>query len=84
MNCRHCQRCPISRPRGLCWTCFYTPEVRALYPPQKLPRGVADGFDRRPPPPWPTTTRPGSPAKVEVLCQRASQRYQLWHPDDAR
>ena len=31
--CRHCRRRPITRPRRLCWGCFYTPQVRPLYPP---------------------------------------------------
>ena len=31
--CRHCRRASISRPRRLCWCCFYTPEIQALYPP---------------------------------------------------
>ncbi len=30
--CRHCKRFPDYRPRGLCWRCYYTPAVRALYP----------------------------------------------------
>ncbi len=31
-RCRHCGTGPISRPRGLCWVCFYTPEILAMYP----------------------------------------------------
>lgn len=31
--CRHCRRRNIRRPRRLCGVCFYTPAVRALYPP---------------------------------------------------
>ena len=30
-NCRHCGLKPICRPRQLCWKCFYTLSVRALY-----------------------------------------------------
>ncbi len=30
--CRHCRAHPAHRPRGLCWTCYYTPEISALYP----------------------------------------------------
>ena len=81
--CRHCGRAPISRPRGLCWSCFYDPGVRERYPSRRR-QGVADGYGARPPPPWPTDAPPGSPAKVAVLCQRASQRWELWHPRDAR
>jgi hypothetical protein len=31
----------------------------------------------------PTTARPGSVAKVEVLAARALAGEMLWHPDDA-
>jgi hypothetical protein len=30
--CRHCGSRKVTRPRGLCWTCYYTPAVSALYP----------------------------------------------------
>lgn len=30
--CRHCCRKNASRPRGLCWCCYYQPGVLALYP----------------------------------------------------
>lgn len=30
--CRHCTARPVHRPRGLCWTCYYAPGVRDLYP----------------------------------------------------
>ena len=32
MLCRHCNRVPSNRPRGLCWSCYYKPGVRDLYP----------------------------------------------------
>ena len=32
MLCRHCNRRPSNRPRGLCWTCYYTPGLRDQYP----------------------------------------------------
>lgn len=82
--CQHCQAAPICRPRGLCWCCYYRPGVRDCYPPQLARQGVADSVGQRPPPPWPTDARPGSRRKVEVLCQRASKRWDLWHPEDAR
>jgi hypothetical protein len=31
----------------------------------------------------PTSARPGSPEKVEVLRQRARLKQSLWHPHDA-
>jgi hypothetical protein len=82
-RCRHCQAAPVSRPRGLCWKCFYTPGVRDQYPPAFVPTGVRDGFGPRPRPETPTRARPGSPEKIEVLRQRAQRRQELWHPEDA-
>ena len=82
--CGHCGRAPVSRPRGLCWGCYYSPGVRELHPPRTQNTGEADAFGKRPLPPEPTLARPGSPAKVAVLCQRATQRWQLWHPEDRR
>lgn len=31
----------------------------------------------------PTPALPGTPARVAVLCERARQHVQLFHPDDA-
>lgn len=31
--CRHCKARRISRPRGLCWTCYHVPGVREQYLP---------------------------------------------------
>ena len=31
--CRHCSQPKVNRPRGLCWSCYYTPGVKELYPP---------------------------------------------------
>jgi hypothetical protein len=30
--CRHCGKCKITRPRGLCWGCHKNPAIRDLYP----------------------------------------------------
>lgn len=85
MICRHCMKSKVNRPRGLCWSCYYTPGVRNLY-------GVSDSkFNRRGVgnttvgislPPNPTTAPPASEEKLEVLEQRAAAGYALWHPDD--
>ena len=29
--CRHCTKSKVNRPRGLCWSCYYTPGVKDLY-----------------------------------------------------
>ncbi len=84
--CRHCRKAPISRPRQLCWGCYYTPAIRDRYPPsggKYARRGLGLGYRRPTLPPFPTTALPGSPEKIAILQQRASQGFALWHPDDA-
>lgn len=85
MICRHCHQVPSSRPRGLCWSCYYTPNVRQQYPStSKFARrglGNFNGSVEMLPPP--TGAPPGSPEKVAILEQRARMGMALWHPDDA-
>jgi hypothetical protein len=85
MMCRHCKRVRSNRPRGLCWSCYYTPGVRELYPSTSkfARRGVDDFNGRAALPATPTKAPPGSPEKVAVLEERARLRQSLWHPDDA-
>ncbi|HZT79292.1 MAG TPA: hypothetical protein VFA26_03670 [Gemmataceae bacterium] len=85
MLCRHCGRVPSNRPRGLCWSCYYTPGVREQYPStSKFARRGLDDFNGRAPlPPAPTAALPGSPEKVAILEERARLRLSLWHPADA-
>ncbi len=83
--CRHCQKVKSNRPRGLCWSCYYTPGVRDLYPSTSkfARRGVAD-FNGRARLPEPTDALPGTPEKVRVLEERARLGQALWHPLDAK
>jgi hypothetical protein len=85
MLCRHCQNAPVSRPRKLCWSCFYTPSVRDLYPiTSKFGwRGPGNFYGEAPLPPFATRATPGSAEKIALLTQRAQQRQQLFHPADA-
>jgi hypothetical protein len=85
MLCRHCQFSFVSRPRGLCWNCYYTPGVRDLYPSTSKygRRGVGSSDAGIQPAPYPTDAPPGSPEKVLVLMERARNMQRLWHPDDA-
>jgi len=85
MLCRHCGKHPVNRPRGLCWTCYYTPGLRERYPSTSKygQRGIGNFNGRVPLPPEPTRALPGSAEKVRILAQRARQRLSLWHPDDA-
>ena len=84
-RCRHCRFGAISRPRRLCWTCYYTPGVRELYPSTSkfARRGVGNFCGRGAPPHAPTAAVPGTPEKVAVLEERARMRQELWHPNDA-
>jgi hypothetical protein len=85
MLCRHCQKVRANRPRGLCWSCYYTPGVRELYPSTSkfARRGVSDfnGAARRAA--QPTAAVPGTPEKVAILAERARLGLDLWHPLDA-
>jgi hypothetical protein len=85
MLCRHCQKVKANRPRGLCWSCYYTPGVRDLYPSTSkfARRGVSDFNGRTRLPAEPTSALPGTPEKVAVLMERARQGVSLWHPLDA-
>lgn len=85
MLCRHCGRVPPSRPRGLCWSCYYSPGVREKYPStSKFARRGVGNFNGAPEQlPEPTRAAPGSPEKVAVLERRALLRQCLWHPEDA-
>jgi hypothetical protein len=85
MLCRHCNRVPSNRPRGLCWSCYYKPGVRELYPSTSkfARRGVEDHIGKVPLAATATDALPGSPEKVLILIERASKRQSLWHPHDA-
>jgi hypothetical protein len=85
MRCRHCRRAAISRPRQLCWSCYYAPGVRDLYPSTSKfgRRGPGNFCGKAPLPPFPTRALPGSAEKITLLIQRAQQRQELFHPDDA-
>jgi hypothetical protein len=85
MVCRHCGRKAAGRPRGLCWTCYQTLDIRRRYATVSKfgRRGVLDFYGSGELPALPTRALPGSPEKIAVLEQRASRRETLWHPNDA-
>lgn len=84
--CQHCHRCKACRPRGLCWSCYYRPGVRDLYPSTSkyAYRGVGNITGVQPLPCEPTTTEPGSEERLRVLEERARLKQSLFHPDDVR
>jgi len=84
--CRACGARPAVRPRLLCWGCYEDPAVRRLHgrlPCRANDRGVGAAEPALPPGP-PTAARPGSAAKVAVLCVRAAENRPLWVSGDAR
>ena len=85
MLCRHCNRAPASRPRGLCWSCYYRPGLREQYPSTSKYgyRGLGNFTCRSEHLPQPTGALPGSAEKVTVLESRACLGQALWHPLDA-
>jgi hypothetical protein len=74
-----------NRPRGLCWSCYYTPGLRDLFPSTSkfARRGVTDFYGRAAMAHAPTPALPGTPEKVAVLEERARRGVSLWHPRDA-
>lgn len=89
MLCRHCNRVPSNRPRGLCGACYYTSGVRDLYPIDFAAHGtrrseVGADFNGPGGEPEPTDCLPGTPEKVAVLVERAMRQQRLWHKLDAR
>jgi hypothetical protein len=85
MLCRHCQKTKSNRPRGLCWTCYYTAGVRELYPStSKFARRGPGNFNGQAPlPDLPTDAAPGSEAKILILMERAILKQALFHPADS-
>ena len=87
LMCKHCRTHKANRPRGLCWTCYYTPVIRARYDWRNVGgsgnRGISNGNFDPPPCPEPTSVMPG-PAKVAILAARAEAGVSLWHPRDTQ
>ena len=85
MLCRHCNKVRSNRPRGLCWSCYYTPGVREKFPSTSkfARRGVSDFNGRARLAAQPTDALPGTPEKVAILEERARLGLALWHPLDA-
>src|SRR5262245_17841287 len=85
MMCRNCQKTKANRPRGLCWTCYYTAGVREKFPSTSkfARRGIGNFNGTAPLPDQPTPAAPGSEAKIMILMERAAKRQALFHPLDS-
>lgn len=82
VSCQHCQQAKASRPRGLCWTCYYTVGVRELYAgsaSKSAHRGVGTSGKVLP---APTEALPGTEEKICELQRRAAANELLFHPED--
>lgn len=81
--CRHCHKRTVSRPRGLCYHCYYTPGVTDLYPSKsKFARRGLGNSGRGKPASAPTDAPPGSRDKMAVMHQRLLRGESLFHQDD--
>ena|SRR5438874_10229625 len=80
--CRHCRSARITRPRGLCWACYYTPTIRRQYRAERANACLGLKDRRRRLPRYATLAPPGSAEKVAVLAWRAQRGEELWHSDD--
>lgn len=79
--CIHCYVRKANRPRRLCWSCYYRPGVRDLYPDRNN-YGIKD-FSKRALPTRPTNALPGTEDKIKVFIERAKKGEELFHKDDA-
>lgn len=84
-TCRHCHRKPVNRPRGLCWSCYYTPGVRDQYAitSKYARRGPGVSNVATLPLGTPTGHAPGSAGKMAILQARLARGEELFHPLDA-
>jgi hypothetical protein len=81
--CRHCQRRVANRPRGLCWTCYYTASVSEQYDSESIYGNRGVGFGPRVQTARPTQYLPGTEGKVAELERRAKANMHLFHDQDA-
>jgi hypothetical protein len=92
--CQHCRKKRCNRPRGLCWTCYYTPGVRDAYehpdPEVRKYNGCKNAVRATLPAAQvalaalPTAAEPGTFDKLAVLEIRAALKLPLFHPRDTR
>jgi hypothetical protein len=85
MKCRHCGQNEATRPKGLCWGCYYDPTVKALYPTTSkyANQGIWAGVNRESSPPLrPTDALPGSGEKVDEMVARVARGESAFHPQD--
>ncbi|GEM_PF-286348 len=85
MICRSCNKVRANRPRGLCYCCYYNPEVRNLFPSTSkfAKKGAGVDVTTSVLSLEPTRAIPGTEEKIRILMERATNGLCLWHPMDA-
>lgn len=92
MTCRHCRSKKASRPKGLCWSCYFRPGVKELYKstskfaPGKM--STMDPFEQlkkkiESNPHWkPCPYHPSDPRYCQTVDIRESLGLPPRHPED--
>lgn len=82
--CRHCQARPANRPKGLCWRCWDSPDIRKRHPSTSphARRSAAADMVVASLPPAPVAAAPGSEEKIRAMADRVERREATFHPDD--
>lgn len=83
-KCRHCKTRKCNRPRGLCWTCYYTPEVRASYGPISKFGRRGNGLTELLPPLESTRAVAGTEEKIALMAERVARGEEARHVMDNR
>jgi len=85
MMCRHCLERRATRAKQLCWHCSADASIRTQYQSTSkyAYRSQHERLFAARPCSEPTSTRPGTPERMEVLAQRAARCEDLWHRADA-
>jgi hypothetical protein len=83
--CQHCHEHPVSKSRGLCWRCWFTPGIKEKYTIEECYAHRGNGLSPshgKKLPQRPTQAQPGSAKKIQVMADRAAKGLALHHPLD--
>ncbi len=81
-QCLNCHKTVKKPRRGLCWSCFYTPEVRSLYPSLSKYKPTGGDFTGAAKECQPASVPLGSADKIAVMQERVANGQELFHRDD--
>lgn len=84
MTCRNCSRGKATRPRGLCWTCYYAEGVKDRYPitSKFAPKSRLANVAEPPLAPTPCPYPAGTSERMLCYQRRIEAGYAVFHPDD--